>query len=302
MKLFKRRKILVTHGGGFHVDDLFASSAFYLLHKGNVKIKRIKRGELVSGADYVYDVGGVYDREDNKFDHHQKGAPVRENGIPYSSFGLVWEKYGVLICGGDEAVADRIEKRIVIPVDADDNGVLIWKPVFEEFRPYQFVDYLMTEKPSWLENKKNIDIIFKKLTKKIASVLKREIKVARDDVLGERIIKEAYNKSQDKRVIFLERDLPRYLYQEVLSSLKEPLFVIMPTSDNQWKVEAVRKDSSCLESRKPFPVEWRGLLDQNKLEELTGIMGVVFCHPSGFLVSCLSRESAIKLTNKAITD
>lgn len=302
MKIFKRKKILVTHGGGFHTDDLFATSALYLLHKGWVKIKRIKREVSINEADYVYDVGGIYNPDNNRFDHHQKGAPIRENGIPYSSFGLVWKHYGSLICGGDEVVAGRIDKRIVVPIDADDNGVQIYRPIFDGYKPYQLSDYLMAENSTWLEKNQNVDKIFNKLVKRTAKILDREIAVARDDITGEKIIKDAYEKSEDKRIILIEQSLPRYLYQDVLSSFREPLFVIMPTSDKKWKVEAVKKDNFSLESRRPFTAEWRGLLDQNKLEKLTGVMGVVFCHTSGFVSFCLSKEGAMDLAKKAIKE
>lgn len=302
MNLFKKKKILVTHGGGFHADDLFATSALYLLHKGEVKIQRIKRGVSVNEADYVYDIGGIYDPDNNRFDHHQKGAPVREDGIPYSSFGLIWKHYGSLICGGDEAVAKRIDKRIVVPIDADDNGIQIYKPVFDGYKPYQLSDYLMAENPTWLENNQNTDKIFNDLVKKAAKILKREITVARDDIVAEKIIKEAYEGAQDKRVIFLEQSLPRYLYQDVLSSFKEPLFVIMPTTDKKWKAEAIKKDNFSLESRKLFPVNWRGVLDQNELEKLTGTKGVIFCHTSGFVSFCLTKEGVVNLVQKTIEE
>jgi uncharacterized UPF0160 family protein len=39
---------------------------------------------------FIFDIGGEYEEENNLFDHHQKGgAGVRENGVQYSSFGLV---------------------------------------------------------------------------------------------------------------------------------------------------------------------------------------------------------------------
>ncbi len=42
----------------------------------------------------VYDVGGAYDPDARIFDHHQRGAPTRADGAPYSSFGLIWKSFG----------------------------------------------------------------------------------------------------------------------------------------------------------------------------------------------------------------
>ncbi len=52
--------------------------------------------EVINKADIVIDVGGEYNADTGRFDHHQRGgAGERENGIPYSSFGLIWQKYGL---------------------------------------------------------------------------------------------------------------------------------------------------------------------------------------------------------------
>ena len=62
------------------------------------------RAQVLAGAlrehrpvnDFGYlDVGGSYDAEARIFDHHQRGAPLRPDGQPYSSFGLIWKHYGL---------------------------------------------------------------------------------------------------------------------------------------------------------------------------------------------------------------
>ena len=87
---------LVTHNNSFHADDVFATATLLLVLKKNideVEIIRTRDRSLFESGDYVYDTGGIYDEEKNRFDHHQEGmAGERENGIPYSSFGLVWKK------------------------------------------------------------------------------------------------------------------------------------------------------------------------------------------------------------------
>ena len=75
-----------THGGIFHADDVFAS-ALLVLFNPEIEIQRgFKVPENFEGI--VYDIGG------GEFDHHFEGAPVRPNGVPYSSFGLLWERFG----------------------------------------------------------------------------------------------------------------------------------------------------------------------------------------------------------------
>jgi len=114
INLFKKnKKILVTHNGTFHADDLFATATLALVFNGNIKVIRTRDEEIIKKADFVYDVGGIYNPEKNLFDHHQKeGAGKRENGIPYASFGLVWKKFGKKICGSQK-VADEVDQKLV---------------------------------------------------------------------------------------------------------------------------------------------------------------------------------------------
>ena len=71
----------VTHGGRFHADDVFSSALLRLLNP-KIKIRRVMR--LPENFDgLAFDIGG------GDFDHHQNGAPVRENGVPYAAFGIL---------------------------------------------------------------------------------------------------------------------------------------------------------------------------------------------------------------------
>lgn len=123
---------LTTHNGGFHADDVFACATLELILEKEGRpfaVSRSRDPELMAQSDIVFDVGGVYDPAHERFDHHQEGgAGKREDGIPYAAFGLVWKKYGEQLCGS-EAVARRIEKHIVEPIDAFDNGIDLFTPL-----------------------------------------------------------------------------------------------------------------------------------------------------------------------------
>jgi len=307
MSFFKKRKILITHNGSFHADDLFATAALSILNDGNIKIIRTRDPKIFEKGDYVYDVGGENDPERNKFDHHQKGgAGVRENGIPYSSFGLVWKKFGEQICGNKE-IADNINLRIVMPIDANDNAFDIFKPILEGIHPYGVNSIFLSESPTWKEDNSNINFIFEKQVKKVIELLKREIKVSKDDVEGQKIIIKAYEKTQDKRIITVDFDLPRYLMQETLCKFVEPIYFVYPGFRGDkiigWKTEAVRKSIDTMESRKLFPESWRGIMESSgELKEITKIKDAKFCHQSGFLLTAGSKEGAISLAEKALLE
>ena len=305
MSFFKKNKICITHNGSFHADDLFATATLSILNNGNIKIIRTRDPEIIKTGDYVYDVGGENNSSLNFFDHHQKGgAGVRDNGIPYSSFGLVWKAYGEQLCGSKE-VADRIDQKIVQPIDANDNGIDISRPLFKDIHSYSVYPIFLSESPTWKEDNKDIDKIFNKQVGKAIILLKREIKIANDDLEGEKIIIEAYKKSEDKRIVSVDINLPRYLIQGVLSRFPEPLYIIYPSFRSSivvgWKTEAIKKYPETMESRKLFPENWRGLMESSgKLKEVTGVPDAQFCHQSGFFLTVGSKEGAIKLAEKAL--
>ncbi len=123
---------LVTHSGGFHADELLSSVILTRLFP-EARIVRSRAPEWVTpSADrIIYDVGGAYDAERGIFDHHQRGAPLRQDGQPYSSFGLIWKHFGrdYLLASGlpeehVEAVHASFDESYVLPTDLVDNGAL----------------------------------------------------------------------------------------------------------------------------------------------------------------------------------
>ena len=297
---------LVTHNGSFHTDDLFACATLVLLmqRRGErYEILRSRDKETLDNGDIVFDVGGVYDPGKNRFDHHQKeGAGGRENGIPYSSFGLVWKHFGMELCDEDEKVWELIDKKIVSPIDAVDNGVDIIEPKFEDIYPYSASRFYRVFSPTWREKEKNIDEIFVDQVKHVVSVMDREIKVAVDDAVGADMIQKAYNEAEDKRVVILPNYFPRYLYQSTLARLSEPIYTVYESRFGEyWNVEAINERPETMVSRKAFPESWRGIMEgDGELAKITGVDDVLFCHRSGFLLTVKSKEGALTLAKKAL--
>ena len=160
----------------------------------------------------------------------------------------------------------------------------------------------MNNIPSWKEKNKDINKIFKEQAKKVTQFLLREIEVTKSDVEAINIMMEAYGKTGDKRIIIIENDFPRYLYQNTFSKVPEPVYLVFPSSHStMWKVEAISKSPDSMENRKMFPESWRGYLNEDpKLKEITGVKDVIFCHKSGFLTVAHSKEGALELAQKAL--
>ena len=80
----------ITHSGTMHADEVFATAFLSLYLEKDLRVYRTNSVNLdeIDDEVYVYDIGrGMYD-------HHQPDALKRENDITYSSFGLLWKKFG----------------------------------------------------------------------------------------------------------------------------------------------------------------------------------------------------------------
>lgn len=299
----KSIKKLVTHDGSFHTDDIFACATLSLIleKKGErFIIIRTRDEEMINSGDYVFDVGKIYDPKLNRFDHHQaKFKEKRKNGIVYSSFGLVWKKFGIEIAGKKE-IADIVEQKLVVPVDANDNGVDLYKNNLEDVSPYTLQDVFATFSPTALEDTKKDDQFLKALVW-AKDILIREIKKANDQIEITKIIRSFYENTKDKRLIVIdEPKVSRFEIWDALQDFSEPLFVVY--GDNKdWSVVAMRKDKNSFGNRKDFPVSWAGL-KAKELQNITGVTDAIFCHNNLFLSVAKSKEGAIKLAELALLE
>lgn len=288
-------KTIATHDGKFHADDVFAV-AFLLLLEKEATVTRTRDGKEIGTADIVVDVGGVYDEAGNRFDHHQKGgAGVRQNGIPYASFGLVWKKYGKELCQTEE-VAHRVEQVLVVSVDANDNGVDLSLPTTSGVSSYELADVVRAYIPTWLETvATDMDTSFGTAVSFAKQLINREIRRAEATIAGQRKVTEAYESSSDKRLVILEGD---YSWKDILAAYPEPLYVVHPQGDT-WRVYAVRDNPHQFVNRKDLPEGWAGLREE-ELRKVAGVPDAVFCHRNRFMAVARSREGALALAQKAL--
>ncbi|MBI3305589.1 MYG1 family protein [Candidatus Nomurabacteria bacterium] len=298
--MFSKKVKLATHDGAFHADEIFAAALLtvYLKEKGKrFEITRTRDEDYIKTADYVFDVGGIYNAEKNLFDHHQPGgAGRRENGIEYSSFGLIWKKIGTELCGS-EKVAEMIDKKLVAPIDANDNGFNLVTSN-HEVSPYTIQDLFHSMRATWREETLTDDEVFFKCLEIAKEILAREIIQAKDGAIAEERVISIYNNTADKRIIVFDKN---YAFQYDVENFPKPLFAVYPSRSikDKWTAKAVRKDPKAFSNRKDFPKSWAGLRNE-ELQKVSGVQDAVFCHRNLFLAVAKSREGAIKLAQTAI--
>lgn len=287
---------IVTHSGNFHTDEVFACAVLFILNNGNIEIVRSRDPIVWATGEYVVDVGGEHDPSRGLFDHHQEGgAGARPNGIPYSSFGLVWKEFGEKVTGS-LFVARLIDKRMVQPIDAGDNGYETFG-VRGDVAPYILQDVISVFRPGWNEDRTTDDGFFEAFSFAV-KLLTREIIKIRTEEEGKRHAEEAYVNAEDKRIIILE---DHYQWYEALGSKPEPLFVVKPDRGNfgKWKIEAVRSDVHTFKNRKDLPNAWAGKIGK-ELAEVSGVSDALFCHNNLFVAVAGSKEGALRLAQIAV--
>lgn len=259
-----------THSGKFHADDVFSSALLLYL---NPEIT-ITRGNKVP-EDFD---GIVFDIGRGKYDHHQKDSRIRENGIPYAAFGLLWEDLGCEILGDE--LAEKFDEAFVQPLDNNDNTG----------EKNELASLIGSFNPSWDENGGTDEAFFRAvsvagmiLENKFARYLGNE----RADKRIEEVL-ETRDQTGDSRILVLPEFIP---CQKRLSET-EVAFVIFPSNRGGYCIQPQKKEYS-LNYKCSFPSEWLGL-ENEELQKETGLSSATFCHKSGFLMSVGDLSDAIR--------
>lgn len=284
---------IATHNGNFHADDVFSIAALKNIFPA-FNLVRTRDLEVIGKADVVIDVGGIYDPETGRFDHHQRGgAGERENGIPYSSFGLVWKKYGLEICGGNQDVANSVDSSLVSTIDAIDCGHV--EGVSKGISLSQTISMF---NPTW-EEESHYDVCFDEAVAFASRVLTRFIATASGGISAKSIVAKAIEQAEDPRVIVLEQYTP---WKRTVHALSEDaLFMVYPSDSGQWRIQTVPVEPGSFENRKSLPKAWAGLSDK-ALQDVTQLDDAMFCHNGLFIGGAASFDSTMKMAAMALEE
>lgn len=287
--------IIATHNGKFHADDVFGVALLTQLYP-DAQVVRSRDPEVLAQADIVLDVGGTYDVETRRFDHHQLTSGARESGILFSAFGLLWQHYGLEYCDGDERVWSKIDRRLVTAIDAVDNGQDLYTVSDLGTAPVDVSSVLGLFNP--IGDDEDFDTQFHVAVGLATQILDRLRRSFRSAIAAEETFKAAYKASKDRRSVVLDTFIP---HGSVATAQPDLLFTVFPGATGSWTVQTVRPAGSEFGSRKPFPDAWRGLSGA-ELAEVTGVADAVFCHKAAFICAAESKEGALRLLELALAD
>ena len=289
----------VTHDGSFHADDVFAYAVLRAAVPG-IALERTRDAEAVARADLVFDVGGLFDPQARRFDHHMRDRPLRDDGTPYSSLGLLWREYGrtavAAFLGGAErdvvqAVWRELDGSLVVEIDRTDNGIGLagaghLSSVIEAFNP-------VWDEPG------DQNEAFTAAADLAAGILARQCRQVAASERAKSMVFAASRSAEDARILVLDRKLPweAAVYD---GGLTDALYVIYPDEAHaRWYCRSVSVAQNSFDQRLPLPERWAGLRDRD-FSQAAGIADGVFCHPSRFICAATSRASAIALAQRSI--
>ena len=275
-----------THSGKFHADDVFSSALLLYL---NPEIRIIRGNKVPEDFD-----GIVFDIGRGRYDHHQKDSRIRENGIPYAAFGLLWEELGAEILG--EELAQKFDESFVQPLDNNDNTG----------EKNELATLIGNFNPTWDAQGGNDEAFFQAVS--VAGMIlenkfERYLGNERADKRVEEILEEhqkailSGEKSKEEARILI---LPEFVPCQKRLSETDIAFVIFPSNRGGYCIQPQKKEYS-LNYKCSFPVEWLGL-ENEELVAATGLSSAGFCHKGGFFMTTGTLEDAVKACEISLAD
>jgi len=273
--MIKLKNYAMTHGGKFHADDVFSAALLKII---NPNIKIIRAFEAPKDFD-----GIVFDIGCGKFDHHQEGAEVRENGVPYAAFGLLWREFGESIlaagCPLEQAAkeATRFDEIFIQPLDKDDNTGC----------GNQLASAIGVFNPSW-DSDESSNQCFVEALDFATIILQKKIDSIMSVQRAKELVEAALANSNDNIVI-----LPRYAPWKTILVQSQAEFVVYPSQRGGYSAQVIPADLDTKEAKCYFPEEWAGKLE-DELPIISGVSTLTFCHKGRFLISADNLDDVIK--------
>lgn len=280
-----------THDGTFHADEVTACALLLVFDKIDFdKIRRSRDSTLLKECEYVCDVGGVYNPDMKRFDHHQA-----EYQGEMSSAGMVL-KYLKESGAIDRGIYDFFNRALVLGVDAHDIGQATVGPGICTFS-HLISNFVPVEYDCTVEKQTEA---FAQAVRFAEGHLKRLLE--RQHYIEECRLAVIETMRPNKKWLIFDKAMPWMdVFFDQGGERHPALFVVMP-SGTHWKVRGIPPNTNDrMQVRKPLPAKWAGLMEK-ELKEVTGISEAVFCHKGRFISVWETKEGALKALNIALEE
>jgi uncharacterized UPF0160 family protein len=274
---------IATHNGPFHADDVMAVGLLRTFVDREATVDRSRDPERWARADVVVDVGGVFDPDARRFDHHQKSYEG-----PRSSAGMVLDW---LIDTGriDPLFGQSLRHGVMDHLDAVDNGRVAPDPTVPCFP--RIVAALNEVADSAADFDDAFETAVDVASAFLAGLTRGHEKIREAEAAVVAAMEEA--REAGRNVIFLDRYVnwkPSYFAHGGAEHPTE--FVLFPGIDGSWRIVAIPPALGDFAQKRSFPEAWAGLTD-DALTAVTGVPGSVFCHRNRFIAVFQTREGAL---------
>ena len=308
--------VIVTHNGKFHADDAWAVAVLHILFP-DADIVRTRAPAIIEAADFVVDVGGIWDPAAGRFDHHQKGFDgARMSGVPYASAGLVWREYGARCVAHlaithtghqlDEDTAQQmayaIDADIVQYLDLSDVGAAKNAP-----GGYGMSAVVSGFNPNWMDEQRlgygeRADAYrlaqFRKAMDFLTEVIVNSVKYRVGAILALAQVRQA-QVLENGRLLFLKNAALPWS-SVVRKEMPKVLFVLSHSlSEDRYMLHTVPATTDTFDARADLPESWAGLRDAD-LAAVTGVSDAKFCHNGRFIAAAKSYEGAYAMALQAL--
>lgn len=299
---------LVTHDGPFHGDDVLAIAILSKIHKSH-KVIRTRDPSVIDMGDFVVDVGGVYNHDTRRYDHHMPNGPRSHSGQPYSSAGLIWHHYAkqylaaigvpsVFVYRNETfdirgIVSNIIRTKWIIPIDLNDNGVVTGHTPVS--------DIVTAMAPIYGDKKpESYDRQFMQTVSIVSAIFERACFHAVEKVVRQvQASKAKYRFFSNGRILVSPVEMTNFKS----FSETDVHFVIYPVTDfrdPEQQYYVIRPIFENIPSVYKTPIAKHLLgLDADALEEL-GYSDILFVHHSGFMIRARTEKAAIAFCDHAL--
>ncbi|VCU57798.1 MYG1 protein [Tritonibacter mobilis] len=299
---------LVTHSGGFHADELLSTVILSRLYP-DAELVRTRDKSWITPAEgrIIYDVGGEFDAAAGIFDHHQRPNPLRQDGQPYSSFGLIWAEFGRDYLRAQavpekdlEQVHAAFDEDFVRPVDLLDNGAVDTAEAGPLFAGLTLPVLLESLKPVFDDRSEGADdMAFHAALTVARAIVEARIRHKAAKLRAADVVLTAIEHAGTGRVLELPMGMP-FRGAVERAGADHLLFVVHPRNSD-WALTTIRTGDDTFETRADLPAAWAGLTDA-ALEQASGVEGAKFCHNARFLAITDSRDAILKLAELAVAE